>query len=63
MKDFKDNTRERSDKDVLRRLIGYVLPYKKQFLLIVVLMFLTLGIQLLPPLLIEIGRASCWERV
>ncbi|HBG33050.1 MAG: ABC transporter ATP-binding protein [Tenericutes bacterium GWD2_38_27] len=52
MKDFKDNTRERSDKDVLRRLIGYVLPYKKQFLLIVVLMFLTLGIQLLPPLLI-----------
>jgi ATP-binding cassette, subfamily B, multidrug efflux pump len=52
MKDFKDNTRERSDKDVLRRLISYVLPYKKQFLLIVVLMFLTLGIQLLPPLLI-----------
>jgi len=52
MKDFKDNTRERSDKDVLRRLIGYVLPYKKQFLVIVVLMFLTLGIQLLPPLLI-----------
>jgi ATP-binding cassette, subfamily B, multidrug efflux pump len=52
MKDFKDNTRERSDKDVLRRLISYILPYRKQFVLIVFLMFLTLGIQLLPPLLI-----------
>ena len=52
MKDFKDNTRERSDKDVLRRLISYIRPYRKQFALIVFLMFLTLGIQLLPPLLI-----------
>jgi len=52
MKDFKDNTRERSDKDVLRRLISYIRPYRKQFVLIVFLMFLTLGIQLLPPLLI-----------
>ena len=52
MKDFKDNTRERSDKDVLRRLLGYVKPYKKEFIVIILLMFLTLGIQLLPPLLI-----------
>jgi ATP-binding cassette subfamily B protein len=49
MKDFKDNTRERSDKEVLRRLISYMKPYKAQFLLVVVLMFVGLGIQMLPP--------------
>lgn len=54
MKDFKDNTRERSDKEVLIRLIKYMKPYKMQFLLIVVLMFVALAIQLLPPLMIGI---------
>jgi ATP-binding cassette, subfamily B, multidrug efflux pump len=52
MKDFKDNTRERSDKEVLRRLVKYMLPYKKQFLWIVIMMFVGIGIQLLPPFLI-----------
>lgn len=52
MKDFKDNTRERSDKEVLRRLIRYMKPYKVQFVFIVLLMFVGIGIQLLPPFLI-----------
>ncbi|BCR35519.1 ABC transporter ATP-binding protein [Mariniplasma anaerobium] len=52
MKDFKDNTRERSDKEVLRRLVRYMLPYKKQFFWIVVMMFIGIAIQLLPPFLI-----------
>lgn len=52
MKDFKDNTRERSDKEVLRRLVKYMLPYKKQFLLIIIMMFVGIAIQLLPPFLI-----------
>lgn len=52
MKDFKDNTRERSDKEVLRRLIRYMIPYKKQFFWIVVMMFIGIAIQLLPPFLI-----------
>ncbi|MCF7930444.1 MAG: ABC transporter ATP-binding protein/permease [Acholeplasmataceae bacterium] len=52
MKDFKDNTRERSDKEVIKRLINYAMPYKKEFLLIIILMFVGIGIQLLPALLI-----------
>ncbi len=52
MKDFKDNTRERSDKEVLKRLFQYMLPYKKQFIVITLMMFVGIGIQLLPPLLI-----------
>jgi ATP-binding cassette subfamily B protein len=52
MKDFKDNTRERSDKEVLRRLLGYAKPYKKEFIWIVIMMIISLGVQLLPPLLI-----------
>lgn len=52
MKDFKDNTRERSDKEVIRRLIAYVKPYKKEFIIILFMMLIGLGIQLLPPLLI-----------
>lgn len=51
MKDFKDNTRDRSDKEVLRRLISYMKPYKKQFIFVVILMFVGLGIQMLPPLI------------
>lgn len=52
MKDFKDNTRERSDKEVIRRLLGYAKPYKREFIWIIVMMIVSLGIQLLPPLLI-----------
>ena len=52
MKDFKDNTRERSDKEVISRLFKYALPYKKDFLLIIGLMFVGIAIQLLPALLI-----------
>ena len=52
MKDFKDNTRERSDGEVLRRLLSYMKPYKKQFVFIVFLMLIAIAIQLLPPLMI-----------
>ena len=52
MKDFKDNTRERSDKEVVRRLLTYAKPYKREFIWIIVMMIISLGIQLLPPLLI-----------
>lgn len=52
MKDFKDNTRERSDKEVLRRLIKYMAPYKVQFIIITIMMFIGIGLQLLPPFLI-----------
>ncbi len=52
MKDFKDNTRERSDKEVIRRLLSYAKPYTKEFIVIIILMFVGLGIQLMPPLLI-----------
>lgn len=52
MKDFKDNTRERSDKEVLRRLIKYMVPYKVQFIWITIMMFVGIGLQLLPPFLI-----------
>ncbi len=52
MKDFKDNTRERSDKEVLKRLLSYMKPYKKQFVVIVILMFIALAVQLLPPLMV-----------
>ncbi|MDO9630172.1 MAG: ABC transporter ATP-binding protein, partial [Acholeplasmataceae bacterium] len=52
MKDFKDNTRERSDKEVLKRLVGYMKPYWVEFLIIFGLLLISLGIQLLPPFLI-----------
>ncbi|MBE0700526.1 MAG: ABC transporter ATP-binding protein [Acholeplasmataceae bacterium] len=52
MKDFKDNTRERSDKEVIKRLIAYLKPHRKQFFIVLILMFLSLGAQMLPPLLI-----------
>lgn len=52
MKDFKDNTRERSDKEVLVRLFRYTLPYKKQFFIIFFLMIIGVAIQMLPALFI-----------
>ena len=52
MKDFKDNTRERSDKEVIKRLLSYAKPYKREFVWIIIMMIVALGIQLIPPLLI-----------
>jgi ATP-binding cassette, subfamily B, multidrug efflux pump len=52
MKDFKDNTRERSDKDVMIRLLNYAKPYKSEFFVIGILILISLFIQILPPLLI-----------
>ncbi len=52
MKDFKDNTRERSDKEVLIRLFKYAIPYKKEFIVIFLLMLVSIVIQLMPALFI-----------
>lgn len=52
MKDFKDFTRERSDKEVLSRLIHFLKPHKKQFIWTLVLMFASILVQLTPPILI-----------
>jgi ATP-binding cassette, subfamily B, multidrug efflux pump len=54
MKDFKDYTRERSDKEVIKRLIKYLKPHKKPFILATIFMFLSLGVQLVPPLLLGV---------
>lgn len=52
MKDFKDNTRDRSDKEVLRRLFQYMIPYKKQLIVVGILMIISILIQLLPSLML-----------
>ena len=52
MKDFKDFTRERSDKEVLSRLVAYLKPHRKMFVIVLVLMAFSLLVQLIPPLLI-----------
>lgn len=52
MKDFKDNRRERSDKDLIKRLLHYMKPYKKEFFISVLLMLYLIAFQLLPPFLI-----------
>ncbi|MFA5560286.1 MAG: ABC transporter ATP-binding protein [Acholeplasmataceae bacterium] len=54
MKDFKDFTRERSDKEVLKRLVAYLKPHMKLFILTLVLMVFSLAVQLLPPLMLGI---------
>lgn len=68
MKDFKDFTRERSDREVLKRLFAYLKPHKKYFIWTLVFMAVSLLVQLLPPYLIgrivdvigddELARAS-----
>ncbi|MCK9235822.1 MAG: ABC transporter ATP-binding protein [Acholeplasmataceae bacterium] len=50
--DFEDIIRERKDRDILKRLYQYVLPYKKEFLLVFILMAISVAVQLLPPFLI-----------
>lgn len=52
MKDFKDNTRDRSDKEVLIRLFSYMKPFYKELIVIFILMFIAVGVQLLPSLLL-----------
>ncbi len=52
MKDFKDFTRERSDKEVIRRLAAYIKPHKKMFIIVLFMMAFSLLVQLIPPLLI-----------
>ncbi|MFA6801795.1 MAG: hypothetical protein WCR19_06765, partial [Acholeplasmataceae bacterium] len=52
MKDFKDNTRERSDAEVIKRLFSYMVPFYKQLIVIFILMFIAVAVQLLPSLLL-----------
>ena len=62
MKDFKDYTRERSDKEVIKRLIRYLKPHKKAFIIATILMFLSLGVQLVPPLLLGVVLNTLADR-
>ena len=54
MKDFKEYTRERPDSEILKRLISYLKPHKKKFIITMVLMFFSIIVQLVPSLLIGI---------
>jgi ATP-binding cassette subfamily B protein len=54
MKDFKDNRRDRSDKEVLRRLLAYMKPYTKQLIVVFALMLISVLVQLLPSLMLGI---------
>ena len=54
MKDFKDNTRERSDAEVIKRLFSYMVPFYKQLIVIFILMFIAVAVQLLPSLLLGV---------
>ncbi|QWB96455.1 ABC transporter ATP-binding protein/permease [Mycoplasmatota bacterium] len=52
MKDFKDNTRDRSDKEVIKRLLAYMKPYTKQLIVVFILMIISVLVQLLPSLML-----------
>lgn len=54
MKDFKEYTRERPDSEILKRLIRYLRPHKKKFIISMLLMFVSIIVQLTPSLLIGI---------
>ena len=54
MKDFKEYTRERSDSEILIRLLNYLKPHKKKFIITMVLMFFSIIVQLVPSLLIGV---------
>lgn len=54
MKDFKEYTRERSDSEILKRLLSYLKPHKKKFIITLVLMFFSIVVQLIPSLLIGV---------
>ncbi len=52
MRDFKANTREKSDREVLARLLHYMRPYKKQLFIVGLLMIIAVAVQLMPTLLL-----------
>ncbi len=54
MKDFKEYTRERPDSDILKRLLAYLKPHKKKFIWVLVLMFASVVVQLIPSILIGV---------
>lgn len=54
MKDFKEYTRERSDSEILIRLLKYLKPHKKKFIITMILMFFSIIFQLVPSLLIGV---------
>lgn len=54
MKDFKEYTREKPDKEILSRLISYIKPHKKRFILVLVLMLISIIVQLVPSLIIGV---------
>lgn len=54
MKDFKEYTRERPDSVILKRLLSYLKPHKKRFIWILVLMFISIVVQLVPSILIGV---------
>lgn len=54
MKDFKEYTREKPDKEILSRLISYLKPHKKRFIIVLVMMLIGIVVQLVPSLIIGI---------
>lgn len=54
MKDFNEYTREKPDKEILSRLISYIQPHKKRFILVLVLMLISIIVQLVPSLIIGV---------
>ncbi len=52
MKDFKENTRLKTDRQVLTRLLKYMIPYKKQLIIVALLMIAAVFVQLLPTFLL-----------
>ena len=52
MKDFKENTRLKTDRQVLTRLLRYMIPYKKQLIIVALLMIVAVFVQLLPTFLL-----------
>lgn len=54
MKDFKEYTREKPDKEILSRLISYLKPHKKRFIIVLVMMLIGIVVQLVPSLIIGV---------
>ena len=49
-KDEKDRTM--SDREIVKRLLGFTKPYKKQFALVLIIMLISIGYDLLSPILV-----------
>lgn len=49
-KDEKDRTM--SDREIVKRLLGFAKPYKKQFALVLIIMLISIGYDLLSPILV-----------